>query len=151
MVKAGPCFLNPMANKGMLIITRNKDNDIHSVVIWARNMESHDTPLSYSLTGIRNRVTPRAFIMPAIVMIIKFLNFRLIFILYSSPTFPLLLPLVPFSRGSQSRAFLIYVFQKSHSWAPSPSTNSCFILCFVRSSSNAILRSSRKSSLPQAM
>lgn len=51
----------------MLRISRKKDRDKYEGVICSSSMEVPEIPLSYSLTGVRKIVMPKAFMIPAMV------------------------------------------------------------------------------------
>ena len=51
---------------GKLITTKNIDIFKNSGVTWSRSIDKPEIPLSYSLTGYKNKVTPNALMIPAI-------------------------------------------------------------------------------------
>ena len=72
-----PCFLYPKTKSGILSNNKNTDNEHQSGVICDNSIDVPEIPLSYSFTGERKTVTPKAFTNPAIVSIIIFLNLKL--------------------------------------------------------------------------
>lgn len=76
MVNTPPCFLRPYKNRGTLRSIRKNDSERKGGVSCEKSIEVPEIPLSYSFTGARNTVTPKAFMMPATVSIIKLQKLR---------------------------------------------------------------------------